>query len=48
VEHQHQSQPDKIWMIMKSNTYGDKVKDLPASQQKQDRYLHLVTVVEDH
>ena len=26
----------------------DKVKDLPASQQKQDQHLRLVTVVEDH
>jgi len=48
VEHQHQNQPDKILKIMKTNTYGDKVKDLPASQQKQDQHLHLVTVVENH
>jgi len=30
------------------NTYGDKVKDLPASQQRQDQHLHLVIVVENH
>ena len=46
--HQHQNLPDKIWMIMRNNTYGDKVKDLPASQQRQDRHLRLVTVVENH
>jgi len=40
--------PDKIWMIMKINTYEDKVKDLPASQQRQYKHLRLVTVVEDH
>jgi len=48
VEHQHQNLPDKIWMIMKINIYGDKVKDLPASQQRQYKHLRLVTVVEDH
>jgi hypothetical protein len=35
-------------MIMKANTYGDKVKDLTASQQRQDKHLRLVTVVENH
>jgi hypothetical protein len=48
VEHQHQNLPDKIWMIMKTNTYGDKVKDLPASQQRLDKHLRLATVVEIH
>jgi len=33
---------------MKINIYGDKVKDLAESQQRQDQHLRLVTVVEDH
>jgi len=48
VEHQHQNLPDKIWMIMKTNTYGDKVKDLAQNRQRRDKHLRLVTVVEDH
>jgi len=33
-------------MIMKVNTYGDKVKDLVQNRQRQDKHLRLVTVVE--
>jgi len=35
-------------MIMKINTYGDRVKDLVQNRQRQDKHLRLVTVVEDH
>jgi len=48
MKQKHQNLPDKISKIMKINTYGDKVKDLVQNRQRQDRYLHLVTVVEDH
>jgi len=33
---------------MRSNTYGDKVKDLDQNLQRQDKHLRLATIVEDH
>jgi hypothetical protein len=46
VEQKHQNLPDKILMIMRVNTYEDKVKDLPENRQRQDKHLHFVIVVE--